>query len=386
MKAVIFGIGRMGTAISWCMNQYGIDVVGADTRKESVEPLLNVIGASDPSFYQITEGTDDFKDVLSHEKPDVVISSLPYHQLEPVAYYCIDNQIRYCDLGGRVDVSKKINDYARTKLDHELAPLITDLGLAPGWINILAEEGLRQVGEAEDIKMMVGGLPRHKVNPPLNYVVTWSVDGLINEYKDDCEVLKDCEIVTAKGMDGLEKVEIEKLGELEAFYTSGGASHTIRDMQKRGVHNCSYKTLRYPGHRDAIKFLIDNAQEECVREILDRGCSPDLSTDIVVLAATVGAWPLQWKHWTIIEAEDKTPEIHFTAMQKATAYPISAIASLLADGILDRERRKVERRGCYEHPSPVLSYKDIPFDNFRKKLFILDSKLGEHEEEKRAKE
>ena len=121
MKAVIFGVGKMGTAIAWCMNQYGCEVVGADHQSESINLLSSVI--DNPTFYKTTEGTDDFKDVIFHEKPDVVISALPYHQLEPIAFYCIDNGIRYCDLGGRVDVSKRINDYAKSKPENELAPL-----------------------------------------------------------------------------------------------------------------------------------------------------------------------------------------------------------------------------------------------------------------------
>jgi saccharopine dehydrogenase-like NADP-dependent oxidoreductase len=368
MKALVFGVGRMGTAISWCMSQYGCEVVGADHQSGSLDLLSAAV--DNPTFYRTTEGTDDFKDVIFHEKPDVVISALPYHQLEPIAFYCIDNGIRYCDLGGRVDVSKRINDYAKSKPQIELAPIITDLGLAPGWVNILAEEGYRELGEAEDVQMMVGGLPNSKINPPMNYMTTWSIDGLINEYKDDCEILKDGEIVTVRGMDGLETIKIEKLNELEAFYTSGGASHTILDMQKRGVKNCCYKTLRYPGHRDMVKFLMDSLDDECLRSAFEKGCKPDMASDIVVIACIVNVWPLQWKHWTIIEAEQKE-NIYISAMQKATSFPISAVASLLADGSLDRESRKRQRRDYYEYPSPVLTYKDVPFKKFKERLSVL---------------
>ena len=94
--------------------------------------------------------------------------------------------MRYCDLGGRVDVSQNINEAAKNHGPANV-PVFTDLGLAPGWVNILAEVGCRQLHrQATTVRMMVGGLPDSKVNHPLDYVVTWSVYGLINEYKDDC--------------------------------------------------------------------------------------------------------------------------------------------------------------------------------------------------------
>ena len=100
--------------------------------------------------------------------------------------WCVDNEVRYCDLGGRVDVSESINEWAGKKATR---PVFTDLGLAPGWVNILAEQGYKELnGPADDthIEMMVGGLPDYleSSNNPLCYAVTWSVDGLINELKD----------------------------------------------------------------------------------------------------------------------------------------------------------------------------------------------------------
>jgi saccharopine dehydrogenase-like NADP-dependent oxidoreductase len=133
----------------------------------------------------------------------------------------VENEIRYCDLGGRVDVSESINNLAKEKATR---PVFTDLGLAPGWVNILAEQGYKELyGDKDDVhvEMMVGGLPDYlqSANNPLRYGVTWSVDGLINEYRDDCIVLESGQIKTVKGMEGLQSVETEALGSLEAFNT-----------------------------------------------------------------------------------------------------------------------------------------------------------------------
>ena len=246
MKAFVFGTGRMGTAISWAVKELGLELACADVDPDAFDRWVKEVGliqASDVDFYHVPKDSD-WSGALSEANPDVVISSLPYHQTEKLARLCIDSGLRYCDLGGRVDVSENINNYAKEKATK---PVMTDLGLAPGWVNILGEEGCRQMhGPVDDVKMMVGGLPDYLESSknPLRYGVTWSVDGLINEYRDDCLILEDGQIKTVRGMDGVEEIEGEKFGKMEAFYTSGGASHSIYSMKERGVKNCSYKTIR----------------------------------------------------------------------------------------------------------------------------------------------
>ena len=368
-KAAVLGVGRMGQAICWSMRELGYYVVGMDNNEHAANNFRKHISCPEGSFYLTDQNNADKSMetvLLKHEKPDVVISSLPYHQTEEIAYWCIDNGFRYCDLGGRVDVSENINKYAEEKAK---VPVLTDLGLAPGWVNIMAEEGFRQLGEADDILMMVGGLPAKPTNPPLNYEVTWSVDGLINEYIDDCEIIVNGEIRTAKGMDGLIEVKTKHIGTLEAFYTSGGAAHSIKSMKDRGVKNCAYRTLRYPGHRDAVKFLLKDAEltEECIRNIFEKGCvSGEDTKDVVVIASIVKAWPLSWKNWIIIEGSNDTGG--FSAMQKCTAFPISSVAAMMADGILDSEARKQQHRDYYTYPSSALTYKDVPYQELGKRL------------------
>ena len=211
LRAIVLGVGRMGTAICWAMKRLGFYVVGADTDERAGQNFRKHIGGPEGAFYLTDQNNADkmMETALLFEKPDVVISSLPYHQTEEIAYWCIDNEFRYCDLGGRVDVSKNINDYAKQKATK---PVFTDLGLAPGWVNILAEQGYKELHGAADktsIEMMVGGLPDYLESSknPLRYGVTWSIDGLINEYKDDCIILEDGEMKTVKGMDGLEEIE-----------------------------------------------------------------------------------------------------------------------------------------------------------------------------------
>jgi saccharopine dehydrogenase-like NADP-dependent oxidoreductase len=280
--------------------------------------------------------------------------------------------MRYCDLGGRVDVSANINEYAN-RIDAEyckaIKPLFTDLGLAPGWVNILVEQGCKEIHRtAEEVEMMVGGIPGIPSNPPLNYAVTWSTDGLINEYVDDCEVLYDGEIKSVSGMDGLETVHLDLIDEdMEAFFTSGGASHTIKNMKDRGVKNCFYKTLRWPGHCQAVKFLIKTCDlsNDCLMEIFEKGCVND-GGDIVLIRALVKSGSITWKKEKIIPSD---PSTGFSAMQRSTAFPISSIAKIMAEGYFDD--REEERRGYYKRLPRILTYKDVPFDKFNENLKTL---------------
>jgi len=369
MKAAVLGIGKMGTAISYAMRKLGFKVIGIDSNAKAADNFREHVGGPDGAFY-LTDEKKSWRRPLRFEKPDIVISSLPYHQTEKVAMWCIDNEMRYCDLGGRVDVSRRINEYAKVAATK---PVFTDLGLAPGWINILAEQGCRQIHHRVDsIEMMVGGLPAVPSNPPLNYAVTWSVDGLINEYRDDCLILENGEPKTVKGMDGIQEVRFKFLEgeELEAFYTSGGASHTIESMRTRGVKNCSYKTIRYKGHRDVVKFLIRDSRldDECLLQVFENGCvvhDPFMNGDVVLMKVLVKAGDVTWDKEIIIGYDQK-----FSAMQKATAFSISSVAKLMAQGLLEGD--KSEHRGYRTQYSKNLTYADVPFDKFEKNL----KKLG----------
>ena len=362
-RALILGVGRMGKAIAYAMSKMNYHVVGMDTNPEAAE---NMPKCSEKSFLIVSGVEEIIKGLESQAKFDVVISSLPYHQTEKVAFWCIDNGVRYCDLGGRVDVSRKINEYGKEKATK---PIFTDLGLAPGWVNIVAEQGYKQVhAKVDSVKMMVGGIPAiPEFNPPLNYAATWSLDGLINEYKDDCEILYAGGVQTVKGMDGLEKVEFKMLNdfELEAFFTSGGASHSISLMQNREVENCSYKTIRYKGHRDVVKMLIRDAElpRESLEKIFVDAC-PNKAGDIVLIKVQICAGDLTWDKEILVGYDTE-----FSAMQKATAFSISSVADLMAQGKFDD--RKVQNRSGDISLPVVLNYSDVPCDEFNENLKFL---------------
>ena len=215
------------------------------------------------------------------------------------------------------------------------------MGLAPGWINIIAEqECIKQKKLPTSVTMRVGGLPVDRCSNTLKYSCTWSYDGLINEYKDDCIVLRNGEEHVVKGLEGLDNLNTP-IGVLESFFTSGGTSHTLKKLKDLGVKNCYYKTFRYPGHRDYISFLLNDCQasDETVIEILKRICPPE--DDLVIMGVYLDEGSLE----RIIYHDDQ-----FSAMQKATAFPVASVTAMLGEGLMDEKR--------------ALEYSDINYEKF----------------------
>jgi len=362
-KAAVFGVGRMGQAICFAMNKLGFEVLGVDSYAPAESTLEELVPNAD--FILINDFEMQLHDVLEDKGVDIVISSLPYHKTKRLGIFCVDNGLRYCDLGGRIDVSEAINDYAKQVATK---PVFTDLGLAPGWVNILAEEGCKSLhGAADTVRMMVGGLPdfTESTNNPLRYAVTWSVDGLINEYRDECLILEDGEIKTVRGMDGVEQIEGEKFGAMEAFYTSGGASHSIHSMKAKGVKNCSYKTIRYRGHGDIVRFLIRDCDldDNTLNKIFLEGCGKSNKDEVFIVAEAIGG-DKTWRQEKVIRSDEQ-----FSAMQKATAFSISSVAAIMAEGELEGD--KDQRRDHWVQYPACLTYEDIPFQKFKENLKIL---------------
>ena len=362
MKASIVGVGRMGKAIAWAMDKLGCtELVLVDSVMDNLSTCAEGLSCSTTSVHALLDGNYPFL-----ENSDIVISALPYHQNEKLARYCIDHKLPYCDLGGHVDTSNNINEYAKEKGSF----VMTDLGLAPGWVNILAEHGYNSHvelfanprGLPTTVEMMVGGLPITP-NNYLKYNCTWSHDGLINEYKDQCTMLTDGSITLADSMSGLINVNTG-LGAMEAFYTSGGASHTIKTMQGRGVQNCHYRTIRYKGHCEAMKFLMRNiSSDNELLAFLNKACPP--APDLVIVKVKVGDNKniSDWKEEKIVYSNDK-----FSAMQMATAFPISVVAYLMGTPMYGRFFEC--KSGSTETNGP-LSYQHIPYRTFADKLNFL---------------
>ena len=136
-------------------------------------------------------------------------------------------------------------------------------------------------------------------------------------------------------------------------------------MRDRGVKNCSYKTLRYKGHRNIVKFLIRdcNLDDETLNKIFLEGCGIS-NKDEVIIVAKVTRGNRVWREEKLIKADEL-----FTAMQKATAFSISSVAAIMAQGKM--EGNKEQRRDYWTQYNKSLTYLDVPFEEFNKNLKAL---------------
>lgn len=177
---------------------------------------------------------------------DAVMSAIPYYFNVDMARLAVEAGVHFCDLGGNTEIvfkQKELDQAARAKN----ITIVPDCGLAPGMVNILAEYGIRQLDTVDSVKIFVGGLPQ-KPEPPLNYMLVYSLEGALDYYTTLSWVVRNGKRTHVKALSEREPVKFDApLGELEAFHTAGGLS-TMAFRYEGKIPTMEYKTLRYPGH------------------------------------------------------------------------------------------------------------------------------------------
>ncbi len=162
-------------------------------------------------------------------------------------------------------------------------------GLAPGFISIAANELIKHFDTIKSVKMRVGALPQHP-NNVLKYSLTWSTDGIINEYGNMCQSVVDGKEVDVLPLEGLEKIEIDGT-RYEAFNTSGGLG-SLWETYEGKVNTMNYKTIRYPGHCEQIRLLMNglklNHDRDTLKRILENAVPQTLQDVVVIYAAVTG--------------------------------------------------------------------------------------------------
>lgn len=263
---------------------------------------------------------------------DAVISALPFFLDVAVAEAARDAGIHYFDPTEDVRTARRIRAIA----EGAKTVFVPQCGLAPGFIAIVANHLVSRFDEPHDVLLRVGALPQYPDNV-LKYNLTWSTDGLINEYCNPCEVIHEGERHERMPLEALDHFTLD--GVLyESFATSGGVGSLCESLAGR-VRNLSYKTIRYPGHRDMIKMLADDlkmcSRREVFRDLIEQGI-PLTRQDVVIIFVTVrGAKDgklTQESYVKKIYAE--TSGARWSAIQSTTASAICAAVDLCAAGKL----------------------------------------------------
>ncbi len=279
MKIALLGAGHIGVTIARLLQRTGdYQVTVADRDAAALATLADTAVATVPLDVANRAALTDF--ARGH---DAIVNALPFSLAIDAAHAAAAAGVHYFDLTEDVQATQTIRALAR---DAKTA-FMPQCGLAPGFIGIAAHSLSRRFDVVHDIKMRVGALPQFPTNA-LKYNLTWSVDGLINEYRHPCEAIRDGVLTQAAPMEGLEHFSLDGV-EYEAFNTSGGLG-TLCETLAGTVRTLDYKSVRYPGHCALMRFLLDDmklAQKPEQLKALLRDAVPATEQDIVLVFVAV---------------------------------------------------------------------------------------------------
>lgn len=346
MNILVLGAGRMGHGAVFDLvhNSPGVEsVTVADFDLQKAEDAAEAVGTDKVAARQI-DAADFDASVSLMRGHDSVISCVNYWHNVSLSKAAIDAGANFCDLGGNnyiVDEQLALDAEARSAGIN----IIPDCGLAPGMVSVLAAHGVREFDRVDEIHIRVGGLPQVPV-PPLDYQLVFSVEGLINEYLEAARVIRDGKITEVPSMTELEPLSFDGFPPLEAFQTSGGTS-TLPDTFLGSVRELDYKTIRYAGHCEKFKTMIDLglcSSDEIVVDFqkikprkvfgeLLQAYLPADGPDYVLVrldfAGTKLGEPKRLRY-DIVDKFDEATGI--SAMMRTTAFPASIIAQMMARG------------------------------------------------------
>lgn len=323
-------------------------VTVADFDLKKAEDVASKVGTSRIEAKQIDAGKYDDAVALMRGH-DSAISCVNYWYNESLSKAAIETATNFCDLGGNnYVVDAQLALYSEAK--GAGINIIPDCGLAPGMVSILAMHGAAQFDEIHEIHIRVGGLPQDP-QPPLNYQLVFSVEGLINEYIEVARVIRDRKVSEVESMTEIEELSFDGFPPLEAFQTSGGTS-TLPETFLGKIRELDYKTIRYAGHCEKFKTMIDLglcASDEIVvdyakvtprkvfGELLQKHLPADGPDYVLMRLDFVGSKNGLTKklRYDIVDKQDETTGL--SAMMRTTAFPASIIAQMMARGdVLER--------------------------------------------------
>ena len=284
---LVLGAGKIGALICGLLAESGdYHVQLGDAQVGAAAKVAKAHANKNISAFDIdaTDRAALIKHVREH-RPLAVVSSLPYYCNTTVAEVAREEDFHYFDLTEDVAITEAVRKLAEGS-KKVFAP---QCGLAPGFISIAANELIQHFDTLASVKLRVGALPQHP-NNVLKYSLTWSTDGVINEYGNLCQSIVDGKEVNVLPLEGLEKIEIDGT-RYEAFNTSGGLG-SLGETYGDRVTTMNYKTIRYPGHCDQMRLLMNglklNHDRATLKRILENAVPQTLQDVVVIYVAVTG--------------------------------------------------------------------------------------------------
>lgn len=350
----ILGLGMMGEAIVFDIlsHEEGAVVLGFEineARRKELDEKFKHFGRfiSFDLNLDLNEKSPKLVEILKKKGVGVTFGAIDYKYNEYLTKICIEASSNFLDLGGNPNIvaaQRRLDGYAKSKG----LTIIPDCGLAPGMADVLAASIMYDYDTLETCAIRVGGLPQ-KPETILKYQQVFSIRGLTNEYLEDAEVIRDGKLTTVPSLSELEEINFEHfdLPPLEAFQTAGGTS-SLPLLFEGKVKSLDYKTIRYKGHCQFIQFLKDFEllssepyKNTNPREVIEHYLQKNLpkgNPDYVLVKIVVRGVKSGSNVETIYEILDRSnEETGFSSMARTTAYPISIIGIMIANGEINEK-------------------------------------------------
>ena len=384
MKFLVLGSGMQGRACAFDMlkNPSVQEVVLADSSAKSLAFAKSYLKSPKAKFVKI-----DVSDAAKVKKlmlgKTAVVSCVPYFLNLPLAKAAVAAKTHWVDLGGNTDIVRK-ELALHSQAVKAGVTLLPDVGLGPGMTTTIAVHGMEQLDVVEEVYIRDGGLPQRPV-PPMNYMLTFSEHGLINEYVEDATALRNGKVVKVPGLSEIETLDVPGLGRMEAAHASGGLS-TLAETYAGKVKTMDCKLIRYPGHINVINAMnamgffsqkprqvgkVKLAPRELAAVLFREHFDRPGDEDMVVIHTTVRGLKNGRRVEIVYDMLDKYDRANkMTAMMRTTGFPAAIVAQMLGTGA-------IRKPGAY----PVET--GIPAEPFfaetRKRGFNLSWKLRELE-------
>src|SRR5450759_3106202 len=351
---LVLGAGLMGKAIAFDLVHSSPDftVTLADVDLERASRVAASIDPKRISPQKIdAQNHGDVVQLMSQHT--VAISAVTFHLNYLLTKAAIEAGSHFCDLGHDDDVvAQQLTETHRAS--HANITIIANCGLAPGLADILAMDAFQQLDKVDSLHLRVGGLPQHP-HPPLNYQLVFSAEGLIEEYTLHATVLRDGKIRRIESLTEIESLSFPPpFDNLEAFHTGGGASRLPQLLEGR-VDSLEYKTIRYKGHCEKMKTLLELGfaenepltighrlitSRELFLELLKKRLTFDEPDAVLLLVSARGRKNCKEQQisYRMVDLFDKKNSM--TAMMRSTSFPTSVIAQMMLDG-------RIAKRGAF---------------------------------------
>jgi lysine 6-dehydrogenase len=347
MRMLVLGAGLQGSACAYDLlqNPEIVEVRLADVQIGHLPEFLAPY--SGPRLLPTPLDVRDTEAVLAlMRQADAVMSAIPYYFNLDLARLAVEAGVHFTDLGGNTEIvmgQKQLAPQAAAKG----VSVVPDTGLAPGMVNILAQLGIERLDRTESVRIYVGGLPQNP-EPPLNYQIVYSLEGVLDYYTTLSWVLRDGKPLQVKALSEREPVEFPApVGTLEGFHTAGGLSMMATRYEGK-IPTMEYKTLRYPGHAHIMEAIRDlglleldpvdvdglsvvprDAFIATVGPRLRKPHGKDLVALRVVVKGTQAGAPKSYA-WELVDRYDDQHGI--TAMMRTTGYSLSITGQMQARG------------------------------------------------------